>query len=197
MTSTRFAMPKTPFSRAALALTAFTLAAPIALTGCSAPSAGTHTAGPDSSSTHSAEEAGEANVTVADAWAKATAEDMTVGEGMTGVFAVLTNHGDADITITGVDSDAAAMVELHEVVDGVMRKISGDVTIPAGGTLTLEPGGDHIMLMDMKEPLFPGDDVVVSLALSDGTTLAVTALVKDTSGANESYDDLGAGHDAH
>lgn len=176
----------------ATAFAALALAAPLALTGCAATPEDSQAAEHGS---HTAEVAPGEVVTVADAWAKATAADMHAGEGMTGVFAELTNHSDTDLTITSVESDAAGMVELHEVVDGVMRKIQGDVTIPAGGTLTLEPGGNHIMLMDMTAPLLPGDDVVITAMLSDGTKLTITALVKDTSGANESYSDLEGDHD--
>lgn len=181
------------------AAAALALAAPLGLAACSSTGDGPA----DTSGQHvTTEQAG--SITIADAWAKASADDMHAGEGMTGVFAELTNHGDTDLTITGLSSPAAGIVELHEVVDGVMRKIQGDVTIPAGGNLVLEPGANHIMLMEMVDPLHPGDDVVITLTLSDGSDVTVTALVKDTSGANESYGDLEgehgeteSGHDAH
>ncbi|MFF8818315.1 copper chaperone PCu(A)C [Leucobacter sp. NPDC015123] len=159
----------------------------LALTGCS-PAADAQT---DTSS--SAAQNHEATVTATDTWAKATADDVKPGEAMSGVFGVIENHGDQDLTITGLTSDVAGITELHEVVDGKMRKIEGDVTVPAGGSLLLEPGANHIMLMDITEPLAPGDDVTVTLTFSDGTTLDVVALVKDTSGANESYEDMDHG----
>lgn len=130
------------------------------------------------------------SIVASDAWAKATDADIVPGEGMTGVFAELENHGDEDLVITGVSSDAAAHVELHEVVDGQMRAVQADVVVPAGGSLTLEPGANHIMLMELAGALLPGDEVIVTVEFSDGTSLDITALVKDTSGANESYGDL-------
>jgi copper(I)-binding protein len=129
-------------------------------------------------------EVAQQGVTLVDGWAKA-------GEGMTGVFGTLTNPGDTDLVITGAESPAAGMVELHEVTaDGVMQKIQGDVVIPAGGTLELMPGGNHIMLMQMSAPLLAGEDVEVTLTFNDGSSVTVTALAKEFSGANESYEDI-------
>lgn len=170
-----------------LAATALAIAA---LTGCSSEPAEKQQDGQ-----HQQHEQGV--ITITDPWTKATAEDAKPGEAMTGVFGELENHGDKDLVITGVTSEVAGIVELHEVVDGVMREIQGDVTIPAGGSLLLEPGANHIMLMDITKPLLPGDDVDITLSLSDGSTMTFTALVKDTSGANESYGDLDHGDMDH
>lgn len=132
----------------------------------------------------------ESTLSVADAWAKASSHDMVQGEGMTGVFGVLTNLGDADLVVSGVSSPAARFVEFHEVIDGTMRAISDDIVIPAGAALDLIPGGEHLMLMEMSEPILPGDDVTVLLEFTDGSSFELTAMVKDTAGANEDYGDL-------
>lgn len=182
-----------------LAIAASALVVPLALTGCAttAPTTSDSDKAPGSATTEH-DTTHESPIMAADAWAKASAPDAAHGEGMTGVFADLTNHGDEDLTITSLTSDAAGMVELHEVVDGKMRAIQGDVVIPAGGTLTLEPGANHIMLMDMTEHLVPGDEVTITLTFSDGSSFDLVALVKDTSGANESYEDIDDGtHDGH
>ncbi|MDI6023067.1 copper chaperone PCu(A)C [Leucobacter sp. UT-8R-CII-1-4] len=129
-------------------------------------------------------------------WAKA-------GEtgGMTGVFGTLENMGDTDLTITGVKSDDAGMIELHEVTaDGVMQEIQEDVVIPAKGSFELAPGANHIMLMDLKKDLLAGSEVAFTLELkgTDGKTVSIpfTVLVKDYAGANENYggDESHAGH---
>lgn len=123
-------------------------------------------------------------VTLGDGWAKSAETD-----GMTGLFGVLENHGEQDLVIAEVTSDAAGMVELHEVTaDGVMREIAGEVVIPAGGSLELVPGGNHIMLMALTRDLKPGEEVSVRLRFDDGSESAFTVLVKDYSGANEEYD---------
>ena len=97
------------------------------------------------------------------------------------------NDSDHDITIVGASSDAATMVELHEVVDAVMQQVDGGLTIPAGGELTLQPGGFHLMFMGIPAPLMAGDEVSVTLELEDGSTLPFTAVVKDFTGADEEY----------
>ncbi|WP_117199249.1 copper chaperone PCu(A)C [Nocardiopsis sp. TNDT3] len=141
-----------------------------------------------------AEEAADSAVTAADAfsvtdpWIKA----VTAEEGMTGVFGVLANGSGEEITVVSADYDAAGMVELHEVVsegtDATMREKEGGFPIPAGGSTTLEPGGDHIMLMELTEDLQPGAEATVTVEFSDGSTTEFTAAVKDYAGANEEYE---------
>lgn len=122
------------------------------------------------------------SLTITDAWVKAA------DSGMTAAFGVLENSSDHDITVTAGSSPASPMIELHEVVDSVMRPVDGGFVIPAGGTLTLEPGGYHIMFMDVPSPILAGDDVDVTLTLGDGSTFDFTATAKDFTGANEDYD---------
>jgi copper(I)-binding protein len=135
-------------------------------------------------------------VTAADTWVKATAgaEDPS----MTAAFGVLTNHTDKDLTIVSATNDVTDRTELHEMamVDGamVMRPITGGIPIPANGTTTLEPGGVHVMIMDAKAPITPGDDVHVTLTLSDGSTMLFHATAKEFAGANEAYDGTEAPH---
>lgn len=178
-----------------LALAATALLAPLSLSACAeAPHSG-HSPGPTAG--ERATSAADATVTVDRAWAKSSAADMHPGDGMTSVFGELTNHSDSPVSITGVSSPAADSVEVHEVIGGGMRPVSSDLEIPANGTVTLEPGGFHIMLMEMSQPILAGDEVTVTVALSDGTTVDIRALVKDTAGANEHYSPEGAEHAGH
>lgn len=122
------------------------------------------------------------SITLTDTWVKA------VPDGMTAVFGTVTNSADRDITITAANSDAASAVELHEVVDDVMRPVEGGLTVAAGESLMLQPGGYHLMLMGITAPIVPGDEIAVTLTLSDGSTVGFTAIAKDFAGANEDYD---------
>ena len=164
----------TPLPRLA-ALVAISLAA---LTGCASTSMPNETA---------ATPAGDA-VSIDDAWVKA------VDGGMSAAFGVLENDGDEDLTVTSATTDASPMVELHETVENesgqmVMREIEGGFVIPAGGELLLEPGANHIMLMDLAQPLTAGDEVTFTLTFSDDSTFEFTAPVKDYTGANENYEE--------
>lgn len=125
-------------------------------------------------------------VRVSEQWAKAA------DGGMTAVFGTLTNTGHHDVRIVSATSPTAGMVELHEVVgDGSgsksMRPKEGGISIAADATHELAPGGDHLMLMDLKSPLQPGADISVSLVFEDGSSLPVTAQVRDFAGGSENY----------
>jgi len=125
---------------------------------------------------------GEAvGLAVADAWVKATDEKMSAA------FAVISNNGDEDVTIVGVTTDLTDRAEIHETADGAMRPVES-VTIPAGDSIRLEPGGDHLMLMDLEDPIQPGEEVELTLELGDGSTFDITATAKDFAGGAEDYE---------
>lgn len=126
------------------------------------------------------------HVGVEDAWAKAA------DSGMTAVFGTLTNSGGANVHIVGAESPAAARVEIHETTRGkdgtsTMRPKADGIAIAPGNSHELVPGGDHLMLMDLTGPLRPGTDVEVTVAFEDGSTLPVTAQIRDFAGADEEY----------
>lgn len=142
----------------------------------------------DANATAIVETAGAEELSITDPWVKATDESMTAA------FGTLINDTDTEITVVGATSDVAGRVELHEVVsDGaggmLMQPKEGGFTIPAGGAHELAAGGDHIMLMDLTRPLEAGEDVHVTLELSDGSTFEIHALVKPFAGADEDYAD--------
>ena len=130
-------------------------------------------------------------LTLVDPWVKAAEE------GMTSAFGTLTNATGRDLQLIGASTAAAGMIELHETAgDGSggmsMQEKEGGFPVPDGGELVLEPGGNHLMLMDLAEPLQPGDEVELSLDFEDGTALTVTATVKDFAGAQEHYEPEGS-----
>ncbi|WP_035010289.1 copper chaperone PCu(A)C [Corynebacterium jeikeium] len=88
---------------------------------------------------------------------------------MTSVFGTLHNTTDKDITITEVKGDIdGAKYELHEVNrDGEMQQISS-LTIPAGEDSVLEPGGNHIMIMEVSDEIAAGDSLAFTLVDKDG-----------------------------
>jgi copper(I)-binding protein len=110
---------------------------------------------------------------------------------MTAAFGTLTNKGSAPVHIVSASSPAAGRTEIHEVVpvNGAMqmRQKPGGLVIPAGGSLTLKPGGDHIMLFDLPAAITAGQEVKVTLVLADKSTVEFTAQARDFPGANEKY----------
>jgi copper(I)-binding protein len=65
--------------------------------------------------------------------------------------------------------------------------LAGGVTVPAASHTHLSPGGDHVMLMGLEQPLKPGDEVPISLRFSDGTTRDLTVPVKAFTEEEEHY----------
>ncbi|BDI06398.1 copper chaperone PCu(A)C [Sphaerotilus microaerophilus] len=106
--------------------------------------------------------AAQAEVTAKDAWVRATVAQQKA----TGLFVQLTSSTDARLVAVG--SPAAGVVELHEMaMEGnvmKMRAVPG-LDLPAGKTVELKPGGYHVMLMDLKQPIKDGDLVEVTLTI--------------------------------
>lgn len=68
-----------------------------------------------------------------------------------------------------------------------MQEKKDGFTIPAGRSLSLKPGGDHIMVMGLAKPIKPGEEISLDLVTADQQTIPVTAVAKDYSGAQENY----------
>ncbi|MEZ5118059.1 MAG: copper chaperone PCu(A)C [Candidatus Nanopelagicales bacterium] len=153
--------------------------------GCASNDSGSASSSSAAASATTAEPASSTSLTVTDPWAKAAES------GMTAAFGTLVNATDADVTVVSATTSASDRTELHETVmkDGqmVMQPKEGGFVVPAGGELVLEPGGSHIMIMDLTSPVAPGDDVTVTLTLDDGSTVEFVALAKDYAGGNETY----------
>ncbi len=118
-------------------------------------------------------------------------DDMAGKGAMTAMFGSLRNATGADITVTGGSSAVAGTVELHETVKNdsgamQMQPKPGGFVVPAGGTLVLQPGGDHMMLLGVKESLKSGTTTTVTLTTSAGD-VALTVPVRAFTGAEESY----------
>ena len=146
----------------------------------------------DTADSTAAENGTSATVTFDDGWAKATDTEMS------GVFGTIRNDGDTDLHLTGVDGDLGGTTELHETVPGgsgmTMQQREEGFVIPAGGELVLEPGGNHIMLMDLDEPITTGQQITLTLEF-DGAEQDVTVFARDFQGGEEEYVG-GAGHEA-
>jgi copper(I)-binding protein len=111
----------------------------------------------------------------------AYARAVPPGQPNSAVFMVLKNSGDQDLALVSAESPASDVVELHThtMDEGMMKMRKVDqIDLPAGETVTLEPGGLHVMLIGLKEQLVPGAEVTVTLGFGDGTSAELTAPVK-------------------
>jgi len=105
------------------------------------------------------------NVTVTDAWARATVQ----GQKATGAFMKITAKDNA--RLVGVSSPVAGVAEVHEMKmdKDIMRMaaLPNGLELPAGKAVELKPGGYHVMLMDLKAPLVKDTTVPVTLMFQD------------------------------
>jgi periplasmic copper chaperone A len=119
--------------------------------------------------------------------------------GMNGAgYLTLTNRGKALETLTGVETPAAARVEVHSssMSSGVMSMRPQPATpIPPGRTVTFAPGGLHLMLIGLKEPLKAGETFPATLVFASGARMKVTFKVAIAApAAGPAHDHARAGH---
>ncbi len=115
-------------------------------------------------------------LTVEAAWARATPPGAPVGA----VYMDLFNPGKEAITVNQIKTSVARMAQIHSTlnVDGVMRMRSAmPLTIGASERLSLAPGGMHVMLMGLRQPLAAGATFNLDLGLANGENLRVEVLV--------------------
>ena len=98
-------------------------------------------------------------------------------------YAVITNRGPAD-TLVSVSSPVAARIVLHEsmVMGGqaMMHARPGGLAVPAGATVALKPGGWHMMLVRLKQPLRAGDHYPATLTFKKAGKVQVQFTVQAT-----------------
>ena len=123
-------------------------------------------------------------VSVKDAWARATAP----GQKTAGAYMELTSSSGA--TLVAVESPAAARAELHtmRMEGGVMKMRSVQkIELPPNKSVKLAPGGLHVMLIDVKQPLSEGDKVPLALTIESAgrarSTVRIEAEVRAVGGA--------------
>ena len=95
-------------------------------------------------------------------------------------FMTLSNSSDTDAALVAVHSMAADTIELHTHIndDGVMRmRQIPEITVAAGATTKLQPGGLHVMLLGLTAPLQQGRTVSLELEFADGSRTRIEAPV--------------------
>jgi hypothetical protein len=119
--------------------------------------------------------ADEADIHVDHVWSRAA---MAGHEGV--VYLTITDAGAQD-TLTGVTTSVAAAADLHQSIDdhGVMKmRAVAALPIEPGEPVKLAPGGYHIMLTGLKQPLKQGDSFPVTLSFAKAGQVTATATVE-------------------
>jgi hypothetical protein len=106
------------------------------------------------------------------------------GQPNSAAFLTLVNNSAKAHSVKSATSPVAATVELHTHTNnnGVMemRQVP-QIDIPANGKTELKPGGLHIMLIGLKQPLKAGEKANVSLQFEDGSNTTVSAAIQEVS----------------
>jgi periplasmic copper chaperone A len=131
-------------------------------------------------------------------WSRATPGGARVAAG----YLVVRNAGEAPDRLLSVAAPAvAAGVEIHEMrmTGGVMsmRRLPDGLPIPAGGTVSLAPGGLHLMLTGLKRPLAQGETFAATLTFERAGTVEVAFTVEATGAAQPSMPAGHGGPDGH
>ena len=110
-------------------------------------------------------------------FARATPPGATSG----GAYFVIENAGPTPDKLIGATSPAAGAVEIHQMVmDGGVMKMRAlpALDVPAGGRLALNPGGYHVMLLELKQPLQVGDKVPLTLTFQNAGSIDIAVGVE-------------------
>jgi copper(I)-binding protein len=107
-------------------------------------------------------------------WVRATATGAPTSAG----YVTIHNTGSEDDRLVSASTDVAKKTEIHTMtMDGGvmrMRPLTDGVVIPAGAKVALKPGGEHIMIMGLKNGIESGSDVTITLVFEKAGAIDVT-----------------------
>jgi periplasmic copper chaperone A len=113
------------------------------------------------------------SIHISQPWARATPK----GASAAAAYMTITNNGTTPERVSCVSSDVSARCQIHTMSmdNGVMqmRPVEGGLEIKPGETVTLKPGGLHVMLESLKHPLEQGQTVKVTLKFDNAGTIDV------------------------
>ncbi len=121
---------------------------------------------------------GDSGVSVEKPWARSS-------PGMANAGAVYMDLSSADgdrLLGAAVDSSVADAAEIHETAmtdGGMMMREVGEIDVPAGSTVALEPGSYHIMLIDIASPLEVGQMIELTLTFQNAGEKVVEVEVRE------------------
>lgn len=91
------------------------------------------------------------------------------------LYFTLSNNSPQDVILVAADVSMADSTMLHETVDAGGRMTMNhlaEVPVPAGGSVTFEQGGKHVMVFDLADGLAPGDELEATLTFKNGDKIS-------------------------
>lgn len=119
-----------------------------------------------------------ADLEIDNAWIRNLPPTVPVRAGYMRLF----NPGNKAVSIMSVSSDAFAKIEVHQTItqeDGLTRMEQVlALTIESNSHLELKPSGIHLMMMHPFKPTRPGDKILITFELSDGSQQSSDFIVR-------------------
>lgn len=140
---------------------------------------------------HSAAQVQVGDLMLTGAFTRATLPRAPVG----GAFVTITNQGSVDDRLISATAPVGSEVQIHEMAhaNGVMtmRPLADGLPIPAGSVVDLAPGGYHLMLMGLTEPLVQGETLDITLRFEQAGDVTLPFAIGAINAAG------GMGHSGH
>jgi hypothetical protein len=117
------------------------------------------------------------DILVRDAWVR----EATATQRATGAYLTIDNRSTMPVALVGARIPGVGVVELHTTKienDRMKMERVTEIVVPAGGTVTLEPGGLHLMLFQLGRAFEAGETAEVTLQFAGGEASQVTASVR-------------------
>ncbi len=137
----------------------------------------------------------DVGITVSDVWGRATAPGQDSGSVQ---FSIISKK---EAKLVAVTSPVAGTVEIHSMAheDGKMKmRAVESISLPAGKAVDLAKSGNHVMLLNLKQPLKAGDSVPLTLTIEFADKHKVTLDTKagiNPQGTSHDMHDMGDMHD--
>ncbi len=134
------------------------------------------------------EDGGGGGLEITDAFARA-------GVDPSALYFTVRNTGDEDDALTAVSAKVAGKATLHETVsdgDSITMQGVDRIEVPANGEAVLEPGGYHVMLMELEQPLEEGATITAVLKFEKAGPIEIEASVRSYVESDDGMDgDMG------
>lgn len=124
---------------------------------------------------------GGGELSITDGWARTSPSVASTAA----FYMQIENGTDAAETVAAATSDRCGMTEVHNSSmndEGVMSMAPADpadLTVDAGGTLLLQPGGLHVMCMGLSDALVEGEEIPVAIMFGSGAEQSATVVVRE------------------
>ena len=134
------------------------------------------------------------DINISAPFARATLPNAPVGGG----FLTIENTGSQADRLVSASADIAGDTQIHEMAMSgdvmQMRALADGVEIPAGATVTLAPGGLHIMFLGLNQALVEGESIMLTLVFEHAGSVEIALPVLGV--AADAAGHSAAGHDA-